>query len=88
MLATVTSQASKEATAFNTAVQQASSSLASAVKELPRAAEALSTIQQLYHLAEPSVFYVNPESPEELAAQPDLATGLTKFCFDILAAPR
>ncbi len=71
MLATVTSQASKEATAFNTAVQQASSSLASAVKELPRAAEALSTIQQLYHLAEPSVFYVNPESPEELAAQPD-----------------
>ncbi|MBN8442185.1 MAG: elongation factor P maturation arginine rhamnosyltransferase EarP [Thauera sp.] len=25
---------------------------------------------------------------EELTAQPDLATGLTKFCFDILAAPR
>lgn len=86
MLAAATSQAVDEAGVFSEAMQRAAALPTDAAEELPRAMEALSAVRQSYQQAEAAVFYVDPASPAELAAQPDpLGSGTDGESSDSLA---
>lgn len=68
---TATAEAAEEAESFHTSAQRLAHSPAPTAQEISNAAQALSAVQQSYRLAEAAVFYVDPDSPDELLSQPD-----------------
>ena len=85
-LASVTALAAEEADNFSAAMQRVASDPAAAQEGFAGAMKALSAVQQSYRQAEAAVFYVDPESPAELGAQPDpLGAGAAEPTADSLA---
>lgn len=85
-LASATALAAEEADNFSAAMQRVASDPAAAQEEFAGAMKALSAVQQSYRKAEAAVFYVDPESPAELSAQPDpLGAGAAEPTSDSLS---
>ncbi len=61
----------EEAATFERAVRRLAVAPVSAAGEWPVAVASFAAAQRAYQTTEAAIFYVDPESPEELAAQPD-----------------
>ena len=71
LITSASSTAVAEAANFERAARRAAVAPSSAAAELSAAVESYSSAKRSYQRAEAAVFYVDPESPEELTAQPD-----------------
>ncbi len=71
LLTEATTSAAGEATRFEQLVTRVAAAPLSAAASFPEALEAFDQAQQSYQQAEVAVFYVDPESVDELLAQPD-----------------
>lgn len=71
LLSDATANAAEEVSNFAAVVESAAADPVSTASDFTAAVESLSAANQSYCLAEASVFYVDPESADELNAQPD-----------------
>ena len=86
LITSASSSAAAEAASFERAARRAAAAPSSAATELSAAMESYSSAKRWYQRAEAAVFYVDPESPDELAAQPDpLGAGAAGPAVDAFA---
>lgn len=71
LVTSASASALEEAATFERTVRRLAVAPVSAAGEWPAAVESLAAAQRAYQTTEAAIFYVDPESPEELAAQPD-----------------
>jgi len=71
LVTSASATAVEEAASFARTVRRLAVAPVSAADEWPAAAASLAAAKRSYQTAEAAVFYVDPASPEELAAQPD-----------------
>lgn len=71
LITSASAAAATEAASFERAAKRASVAPSSAAMELSAAMESYSSAKRSYQRAEAAVFYVNPDSTDELSAQPD-----------------
>jgi hypothetical protein len=71
LITSASSTAATDAASFERAARRAAVAPASAAGELSTAMESYASTKRSYHRAEAAVFYVDPDSTDELSAQPD-----------------
>ncbi|MEX1111543.1 MAG: imelysin family protein [Chthoniobacterales bacterium] len=71
LVTSATSAAVGEATAFERATRRLAVAPVSSAGDWATARESLAAAKRAYRKTEAAIFYVDPESPDELAAQPD-----------------
>ena len=71
LITSASATAAAEAASFERAARRAAASPSGSATELSAAVESYSSAKRSYQRAEAAVFYVNPESTDELSAQPD-----------------
>ena len=70
LVTSASASALEEAVTFERAVRRLAVAPVSAAGEWPAAVESFAAAQRAYQTTEAAIFYVDPESQEELAAQP------------------
>jgi len=86
LITAASAQAAEQSVRFESAARKAATAPASAAGDLSRAIDSLAKAKRSYQKTEAAVFYVDPDSVEELSAQPDpLGAGVEDYTADAFA---
>lgn len=86
LITSASAAAVEQAAKFESAARKAAVAPISASGDLSEAVDSLAQAKRSYQKAEAAVFYVNPDSAEELTAQPDpLGAGVEEYAADAFA---
>ena len=86
LMSAASAEAAEEAARFESAARKAAAAPVSASGDLAEAIDSLAQAKRSYQKTEAAVFYVDPDSVEELSAQPDpLGAGVEDYTADAFA---